>query len=58
MFSEFSLLTLLLTTLSIMVMFFARRKLARFPFILILAVLGIIANVNNSFLTYANLCAH
>jgi len=56
MFSEFSVLTLLLTIVSISVMFFARRKLARFPSILILAVLGILMNVGNGFLTYRNLC--
>lgn len=37
-------------------MFFARRKLARFPSILILAVLGIVANLGDSFFTYKNLC--
>lgn len=50
------MLTLLLTIGSISIMFFARRKLARFPSILILAVLGILMNVGDGFLTYKNLC--
>lgn len=37
-------------------MFFARRKLARFPSILILAVVGLLANIRGSFLTYSSLC--
>jgi hypothetical protein len=38
-------------------MFFARRKLARFPSILLLALIGLLANIKNSFLTYESLCS-
>lgn len=56
-FQEFSFLTLSLTIISIGVMFFARRKLARFPSILVLAILGILINIKGNFLTYSDLCS-
>ncbi len=51
------MLTLILTGVSIAVMFFARRKITRFPSILILALVGIVINIRGTFLTYEDLCA-
>lgn len=58
-FSEFNVVTLVLVIVITLLIFFLRRKLARFPSILIFALIGIILSyVITSFKTYRHLCEY
>lgn len=55
-FAQFNVLTLVLTIVSICLLFLLRGRLERIPLIGILVIIGIIANWNHLFKSYIDLC--
>ena len=56
LFSDFNLLTLVLTVEALIMMFLMRGKLEKIPLIGILVIIGIIINLGHKFKSYSDLC--
>ena len=51
-------MTLILTAILTILIFFMRRKLARFPSILIFVLIGVLVNFTGTFKSYNDLCEY
>lgn len=55
-FSNFNVVTLILTIVSIVVLFLLRNKLHKIPFVAIFVLIGALINIKHIFLSYEDLC--